>query len=304
MAATLLLLLGACGEAGPAVLANPQTITFPAVAPPAVGQTVVVVEATASSGLPVSYTSRTPAICSVNGRTGEVTGLNSSTCIIAAHQSGNARFAPAPEATQDIVFRLMQIGPTSGSRYSVVATFYEPDTQPNNSIFVGSFELDATTGVVSNLRGILSESMTGGTSPYPSDTMAWVQLDHQLSSVTATIDGASGLLVTTFRLPTTDTLSSAPALAGIDGFSPGTGSGLHFGYPGENPGNAYVRIFVNLGDPTAKPTQAQIDKLAYADCTPGGMMGATCMTGTAVAGYGSVGTMSGYPLSQITMSQP
>ena len=64
-------------------------------------------------------------------------------------------------------------------------------------------------------------------------------------------------------------------------------------------GNAYVRIFVNLADPTASPTQAQIDKLAYADCTAGGMMGATCMTGTTVAGYGSLGTMSGYPVSMV-----
>jgi len=29
-------------------------------------------------------------------------------------------------------------------------------------------------------------------------------------------------------------------------------------------------------------------------------MGATCMTGTSEAGYGTVGTMGGYPLSQVT----
>jgi hypothetical protein len=29
-------------------------------------------------------------------------------------------------------------------------------------------------------------------------------------------------------------------------------------------------------------------------------MGASCMTGTAVAGYGTSGTMGGYPLSQLT----
>jgi hypothetical protein len=56
-------------------------------------------------------------------------------------------------------------------------------------------------------------------------------------------------------------------------------------------------IFVNTANPTAPLTQAQIDKLAYADCAPGGMMGATCMTGTTVAGYGTVGAMSGYPVT-------
>ena len=58
-------------------------------------------------------------------------------------------------------------------------------------------------------------------------------------------------------------------------------------------------------DPTTALTSAQIDKLAYADCAAGGMMGAVCMTGTSVAGYGAEGTMSGYPLSQtITAAVP
>ena len=187
--------------------------------------------------------------------------------------------------------------------YDVVATFYEPDTQPNNSMFVGSFTYDATTGVASNLRGRLSESMTGGSTPYPDDTMSWLSLEHQLSSVPVSLGGASGLLVTTFLLETTDTLSPKPIYGGADGWAPGSGMGLHYGYPDSNPGNAYVRIFVNTADPTAALAQAQIDKLAYADCAPRGMMGASCMTGTTVAGYGTVGTMGGYPLSQVTTKQ-
>jgi hypothetical protein len=292
---------------GPAVQANPQTIVFAPLEPPASGQTSVVVSAVASSGLPVRYGSLTPTSCAVNGETGLVTALSSDACAVSADQAGNAHYAPAPQARLDIRFDFSQESPSNPvdivTGYDVVATFYEPDTQPNNSIFVGRFALDATTGVVSNLRGQLSESMTGGATGYPSDTMTWLMLDHQLSAVPVTIDGVSGLLVTTFALPTTNTLSSSPAFGGTDGFSPGTGMGLHFGYPGANPGNAYARIFVNLADPTTTPTQAQIDRLAYADCTPGGMMGATCMTGTSVAGYGSVGSMSGYPLSQATVKR-
>jgi hypothetical protein len=184
--------------------------------------------------------------------------------------------------------------------YDVVSVFYEPDTRPNDSIFVGEFTFNASTRVVSGLTGSLSESMTGGPIPYPDDTMTWVPLTHQLSSSPITLDGAEGALVTTFRLGVTDTLSSDPRFGGTDGWEPGTGSGLHFGYPGENPGNAYVRIFVDAGDPTAVITQGQIDKMAYADCSPGGMMGASCMTGTTEAGYGTVGTMGGRPVSQVT----
>lgn len=458
LVAAAVLSTGGCDD-GPAVHARPQTITFSAVAAPAVDQASLVVSATATSGLSVRYSSLTPTVCSVTSDSGLVTGLTAGTCTVAANQSGNASYAPAPQVTQEVAFALtrdtlvfaqipalrvfdtgtlaavdsaganvaytslspsvctvdgatglvtalavgecrlvaasatlsiattvdvaaastptvpgvptaiavvagdtsdtaiVHVGgtvsggvPIDGYRivsspagittlsetspllvhcpatcagfafsasasnrigqglpstfvdmitdYQVTATFYEPDTQPNDTVFVGSFLYDATTGEVSNLRGALSEAMTGGSSPYPHDSMTWLPLANQLSAVPVTLDGAAGLLVTTFRLPSTDTLSTSPAFAGSDGFSPGMGMGRHFGYPGDNPGNAYARIFVNRANPTATPTQAQLDKLAYADCAPGGMMGATCMTGTTMAGYGSVGTMSGYPAAQ------
>ena len=139
--------------------------------------------------------------------------------------------------------------------------------------------------------------MTGGDAPYPYDTMTWLDLAHQLSSDTLTVGGVSGLLVATFRLPTTNTLSNDSTLSGTNGWAPGTGMGRYYGVSGKNAGNAYAIVFVNPADPTAPLTQAQLDLLAYADCAPGGMMGATCMTGTSVAGYGTVGTMGGYPVS-------
>ena len=458
------LLAVACGDDGPAVEANPQSIAFAALSPPSADQAQVVVLATASSGLPVRYGSLTPDVCTVESATGLVTGLSSGTCTVSADQAGDRHYAPALQATLDLAFvftrenltiaqvpslnvfdtgtiravhtagavvsytsmspsicsvgggsglvtalasgecavlasagseqvlRTIAVGPAVGPNipgiptgvdvsagdspgtvvvriagtvsggvpitgytivsippglvasgsgspivvdcrracaglsfsvnavnemgqgmpaspvdivtgYAVTATFYEPDTQPNDTIFVGSFTLDATTGTVSDLRGCLSESMTGGATPYPRDTMTRVKLEHQLSSVPVSVDGVSGSLVTVFALTTTNTLSNSPAFGGTDGFSPGTGLGLHFGYPGPNPGNAYARIFVNFEDPATPSTQAQIDKLAYADCTPGGMMGATCMTGTSPAGYGSLGSMSGYPVSQTTAKQ-
>lgn len=187
------------------------------------------------------------------------------------------------------------------TRYEVVETFHEPDTQPRDSIFTGSFVFNHTKGEVTGLSGSLTESMTGDpTGPAPGYGMSTVPLSQQLSVLRE--DSLGGQLVTVFLLPTTDTFSTK---FGGDGWSPGEGFGLYFGFPGAtNPasggvGNAYARIFVNTTDPTLPLTPAQIDKLAYADCTAGGMMGATCMTGTTVAGYGSIGTMSGYPVSQV-----
>jgi hypothetical protein len=132
--------------------------------------------------------------------------------------------------------------------------------------------------------------------------MTTVSLVHQLSAVPVTLDGVDGLLVTTFALPTTDTFDPS-------GFAPGVGTqyyGLSTGAP--NPknggvGNAYAMIFVNTTDPAAELAQAQIDKLAYGDCTAGGMMMTTCMTGTTVAGYGRPGTMMGQPVSQVTTAR-
>lgn len=221
-----------------------------------------------------------------------VTGLTAGTAYTFSVVASNIRGSSAASAVNNI------------NSYDIIETFLEPDTAPRNSIFIGSFTYDSISQTVVNLHGILSESMTG-TFPYrayPNDDMTWLTLNYQLSSVyDATLDG---LLITTFRNNSTNTLSTDPAFNGTDGWAPGSGTGLYYGFPGPNPGNAYARIFVNSTDPTAALTQAQIDNLAYADCAPGGMMGAaTCMTGTTVAGYGFVGTMGGYPVSQVITKQ-
>ncbi|MBF5039483.1 PEP-CTERM sorting domain-containing protein [Methylophilus sp. 13] len=175
--------------------------------------------------------------------------------------------------------------------YNVTTKFIEPDTDPANTWFVGTFTFDTVSKTVSGLQGWLSESMTGFIDYNPAtgingtDDMSWVHLTHQLD---ATYDAAlGGFLVTTFLNSTTSTFTSG------DGWTPGVGMTRNNGS-----NNAYARVFVNTTDPLAALTSAQINKLAYADCTAGGMMGPTCMTGTSVAGYGRVGTMSGYPVSQ------
>jgi len=179
--------------------------------------------------------------------------------------------------------------------YEITQVYFEPDTQPKNTVFKGTFDYDAATKTVSNLQGVLSEAMTGSTTaPGPSGDygMTWLTLGNQLASW---YDAAlGGTFAAAFRNTDTHTFTT---MTGGDGWSPGTGLGMYYGVPGPNPGNAYALIFVP-DDPLVVLTQTQIDKLAYADCAPGGMMGATCMTGTSIAGYGMIGTMSGYPLSQ------
>lgn len=211
------------------------------------------------------------------------------------------------------LFAAAPLAQAAPSNYNITTTWFEPDTQPRDSIFIGSFTYDSTTHAVTNLHGMLSESMSGLPIAYPNDNMAWLTLSNQLVSwYDASLHGT---FAATFKNTNTNTFTT---MFGGDGWSPQAGvdaGGVYYGFPkpGNNPGNAYALIFVP-DSPLAALTQAQLDKVAYADCAPlvgsggyggGGMMGAVCMTGTSLAGYGAVGTMSGYPVSQtITAAVP
>jgi hypothetical protein len=70
-----------------------QTITFAPIASQPVNSTLNL-SATASSGLPVSFQSLTPAVCSVSGTTASLNALGN--CIIQASQSGNNVYNGAP----------------------------------------------------------------------------------------------------------------------------------------------------------------------------------------------------------------
>ena len=349
----------------PVLAVRTQTITF-GTAPSLTLYGTTTVTASASSRLAVRFSSTTPAVCTVDAASGLVTDLTAGTCTIAADQAGNGSFDPAPTATLTLIVSpdssttapgvpqgvTATLGSTSNSvvvsatqtsaggspitgytvvstpsglsasasalpitincpvagcvgyafavsatnalgtgsasdpahvltNFAVTARFFEPDTQPNDSIFTGTFKLDSTTGTVSELAGSLTESMTGsGTTP-----MTTVPIVHQLSSV-STADG--GLLVSSFALNTVNTFWPG-------GFAD-TEIGIYYGFPtayNAATANSFITIYVNPADPTAALNAAQINSLVYGDCAPGGMMGAACMTGV----YGG-GTMGGYPVTQ------
>lgn len=191
------------------------------------------------------------------------------------------------------LFATAPMAQAATSSYNVTTTFFEPMTRPKDSIFIGSFDYDSSTHTVSNLQGKLSESMTGTTA----SDMTWLSLNYQLTSWYDASLG--GTFAAAFK---NDNMNTFWTGAGGDGWSPSSGvmaGGVFYGFPQKsaNPGNAYALIFVP-DSPLTSLTQAQINKLAYADCAPGGMMGSVCMTGTSLAGYGAAGTMDGYPLSQ------
>ncbi len=81
----------------------PQTITFGAI-PTQRAATSIALGATASSGLPVSYASSTPLVCSISGTS--ATLLTAGTCNLTASQPGNATYAAATPVTQSFTVSL------------------------------------------------------------------------------------------------------------------------------------------------------------------------------------------------------
>ena len=83
-----------------AVARTAQVVSFSSAVPPAAvaGGPEYAPTASASSGLPVTFISLTPAVCELQG--GAIAPLAAGICTIAAEQAGDAEYEPAPPAMQ------------------------------------------------------------------------------------------------------------------------------------------------------------------------------------------------------------
>jgi len=110
----LLLCFVSSSQAG----STPQTIAFPAIANPTTSQSSVSLGATASSGLPVSYSVVGGGnVASVTGSTVTLSGTPGA-ATIAANQAGNATYASAPVVYQTF---LVQSGNTATTTWKFIA---------------------------------------------------------------------------------------------------------------------------------------------------------------------------------------
>ena len=109
---------GGTGMQGLQITISPaaQTITFGAQTSPRPfgGGVFPIATGTASSGLTVTYSSLTPAICTVSGA--NVTPVAAGTCTIAANQAGNGNYNAALQVTQAVTISASLPGaPTIGA---------------------------------------------------------------------------------------------------------------------------------------------------------------------------------------------
>jgi len=86
----------------PANLQN-QSITFAPLTDRLLGDQPFTISATASSGLPVSFASLTPLVCTLSGNS--VTLLTTGTCTVEARQPGDASFNPAPPVARSFAVK-------------------------------------------------------------------------------------------------------------------------------------------------------------------------------------------------------
>jgi predicted outer membrane repeat protein len=135
-----------------------QTISFPAIASQLVGGSVTL-SATASSGLTVSFTTTTSAVCSVTGSTASL--LAAGSCVIRANQTGNATYAVAPQVSQYFTVRAVAqtISFPTITGYQVAATTLGLSATATSGLTVA---FASTTPAVCTVSGTTASLLIAG----------------------------------------------------------------------------------------------------------------------------------------------
>ena len=126
-----------------------QMITFNTIAAQIVGASVPLV-ATASSGLPVSFSSLTTAVCTVSGTS--ATMVTAGTCSIQASQAGNTNYQAAASVTQSF-----SVTSSSGASFTITP---EPQSEIVSRGVAAAFVLQLHS--VNGFKGNVKLACSGG----------------------------------------------------------------------------------------------------------------------------------------------
>lgn len=167
-------------------VALPQTILFPAIPSQPAGSTLIP-SATASSGLPVSFTVGSNGNCSLSGST--VTFLHVGSCSIVANQPGNSMYGAAAAVSQ--VVTVVKGNPT--------IVFTVPDTHTINSPVIlsptsnstGPFTFGVVSGPASDPNQSSTLTLTGG-GPVTVLALQNTSTDFNVGVVTTTFNSIAG----------------------------------------------------------------------------------------------------------------
>ena len=144
---------------------SPQAIAFTSTAPSSawVGGPTYTPAATASSGLTGTFSSQTPAVCSVAGAT--VSFIAVGTCTIDANQAGNGQYEPAPQTQQSFA---VGAAPTSTSTSTSTLTptltstlmpTLTPTLTPDSNFTALGVTLSSRTGAITFTESVNDPGM-------------------------------------------------------------------------------------------------------------------------------------------------
>jgi hypothetical protein len=119
-----------------------QSITFASIPPHHISDAPFTVSATASSGLPVSFSSLTNPVCTVSGSTVSIVAIG--ICSIAADQAGDGTFRPAPRVVRNSL--VSGLTPSSPTRLSNISTRMK--VLSGNDVLIGGFAIQSGTKTV------------------------------------------------------------------------------------------------------------------------------------------------------------
>ncbi|MEV4131956.1 hypothetical protein AB0J72_07300 [Dactylosporangium sp. NPDC049742] len=156
-----------------------QTIRFPRPADTAMTTGTAHVDAAATSGLPVTVTSRDRSVCTVSAR--RLTLVGAGTCVLRATQPGNGRYAPAPRVErrftvgrggQTIEFPAPGPVPLPAGTVTVTpsASSGLPVTVTSTNLAVCTVAGASSPGLSSSAGSSPGAATTGGSSPGGSST--------------------------------------------------------------------------------------------------------------------------------------
>ena len=185
---------------------NPQTITFPA----PTSATTFSLNATASSGLPVSY-STTSTACTLSGNI--VTEVAAGDCLLVASQAGNNVYAAAQNVSQDVqigqTLALVSVSPSSatlapGTTQQFVAAAFDQFNQPMQTIPTFTWASGSGQGV--DQTGFYTATNTGDT--ILTDTVTASASGFTSSPAMIAINPAPAVLTTVNLVPQNPTINA------------------------------------------------------------------------------------------------
>ena len=197
-----------------------QTITFTQLPAKTFGDSAFTLTATASSGLPTSYSSSNPAVAMVSGSTVTIVSAGSTT--ITASQSGDGNYNPAPEAVQTLTVNKATATVTLGS----LAATYTGSPKPATATTVPA-------GLVVTL--IYDGVATAPTAAGSYSVIATVSDPNYQGSANGTLTIVRGDQLITFAPLAAKTYGDPDFALGAT-----SGSGLPVSYTSSNPAVATV----------------------------------------------------------------